>query len=109
MPYIETVYILIKKYKFNLKTAVITGLILSIVAPLIVTPIVVLVYGGVTGSGTDLVFAWLLATGKKIFAAAFISRITGNFVDKIASCIIVALLITKLPIKLFDRELSKNE
>lgn len=86
-----------KKYKFNYKTAAVTGLILSVIAPLIGTPIAILVYGGVTGGGTDIIFAWLLASGQKIFTAAFIPRITGNFVDKIASCIIVALLIKKLP------------
>lgn len=97
-----------KRYKFNLKTAVITGLILSIVAPLIGTPIAVFVYGGVTGGGTDLIFAWLLASGQKIFTAAFIPRITGNLLDKIASCILVALLLKKIPKNLISGKSAKN-
>ncbi|KAB3535528.1 ECF transporter S component [Alkaliphilus pronyensis] len=97
-----------KKFKFNIKVAVITGLILSVIAPLIGTPIAVFVYGGVTGGGTDLIFAWLLASGQRIFTAAFIPRITGNFVDKIASCILVALLIQKLPVDPLKGKLSKN-
>jgi len=97
-----------KKFKFNIKTAVVTGLILSVVAPLIGTPIAVLVYGGVTGGGTDIIFAWLLASGQKIFTAAFIPRITGNFVDKIVSAVIVALLIQKLPRNLLTGKSTNN-
>lgn len=86
-----------KKRGFDLKTAIVTGLVLSIVAPLIGTPIAVLLYGGVTGGGTDLIFAWLLASGQKIFTAAFIPRITGNLIDKIGSCILVSQILRYLP------------
>jgi energy-coupling factor transport system substrate-specific component len=88
-----------KKWKFNYKTAVITGLILSVVAPLIGTPIATYVYGGITGDFNDIVFTWLRQSGQKMFTAAFIPRITSNFVDKIASSLIVAFLITRLPRK----------
>lgn len=90
-----------KRYKFDLKIALITGVILSVVAPLIGTPIAVLIYGGLTGGGTDIIFAWLLASGQKIFTAAFIPRVAGNLIDKITSCIIVSILIQKLPKKFF--------
>lgn len=86
-----------KKTKFDIKTAVITGLILSIVAPLIGTPIAVFMYGGLTGGGTDILFAWLLATGQKIFTAAFIPRVAGNLVDKIGSCILVSSMLRYIP------------
>lgn len=86
-----------KRYKFNLKTAIITGLILSVIAPLIGTPIAVWVYGGITGDGNDLLFVWLKNSGMKIFSAAFIPRITGNFVDKIGSCLLVLLSLRYIP------------
>lgn len=86
-----------KKFGFNIKVALITGLILSVVAPLIGTPIAVWLYGGLTGGGSDFLVAWLLAAGNKIFTAAFIPRITGNFVDKIASALLVSLLLARLP------------
>ncbi|MEW9122924.1 MAG: CD3073 family putative ECF transporter S component [Thermotaleaceae bacterium] len=97
-----------KRWKFDLKVAAITGLILSIVAPLIGTPIAVGVYGGLTGGGTDLLFAWLLSSGQRIFTAAFIPRITGNFIDKLASCLLVALLIQKLPKELLKGQVTKS-
>ncbi len=86
-----------RRFKFDFKTALFTGIILAVVAPLIGTPIAVYIYGGLTGGGTDLIFAWLAKSGQKIFTAAFIPRITGNIVDKIASCLLVATLIAKLP------------
>lgn len=86
-----------KRFAFDLKTAIVTGLVLSVVAPLIGTPIAVWIYGGLTGGGSDFIVAWLLAAGNSIFTAAFVPRITGNLVDKIASCILVAVLIKSLP------------
>ncbi len=92
-----------KRYRFNLKTAVITGIVLSVVAPLIGTPIAVWIYGGLTGGGTDLIFIWLKQSGASIFTAAFIPRITGNLIDKIISCILVSVLITRLPADIIQK------
>jgi len=77
--------------------ALITGILLSIIAPLIGTPIAVAVYGGLNGSGMDLVVLWLRSAGESVFASTFISRITGNFVDKIITCLLVAFMIYRLP------------
>ncbi len=88
-----------RKWKFNIVTSIVTGLILSVVAPLIGTPIATYVYGGITGDFNDVFFTWLVKSGQSVFTAAFIPRITSNIVDKIASCIIVSLLISKIPQK----------
>lgn len=77
--------------------ALATGILISIVAPLIGTPIAVAVYGGLNGSGMDLVVLWLRASGESVFASTFISRITGNFIDKIITCMLVMFLIVRLP------------
>ncbi|MFC4801278.1 CD3073 family putative ECF transporter S component [Neobacillus sp. GCM10023253] len=77
--------------------ALITGLILSVVAPLIGTPIAVAIFGGLNGSGMDVVVLWLRAAGDSVFASTFISRITGNFVDKIITCLLVMFMVTRLP------------
>ena len=88
-----------RRWKFNIVTSIITGLILSVVAPLIGTPIATYVYGGITGDFNDVFFTWLVKSGQSVFTAAFLPRIASNIVDKIASCIIVSLLISKLPVK----------
>lgn len=82
---------------FSIVTAVFTGLILSVVAPLIGTPIRIFLFGGLTGSGADLLISALRASGQKIFASTFIGTIASNFIDKIISCVLVALILQPIP------------
>jgi energy-coupling factor transport system substrate-specific component len=77
--------------------ALITGVLLAVIAPLIGTPIAVGVFGGLNGSGMDFVVLWMRAAGESIFASTFISRITGNFVDKIVTCMAVCFIVASLP------------
>lgn len=86
-----------RKYEFNWKTATISGIVLSVICPLIGTPIAVWIYGGITGSGTDFIVLWLNKAGMTIFSATFIPRITGNFVDKIVSCLLVMASMKYIP------------
>ncbi len=86
---------LIARNGFSTVKALIAGLILSILCPLVGTPIRLLLFGGFTGSGTDILILALKASGEKIFAATFFGTIAGNFVDKILSCAIVSLIIKK--------------
>lgn len=86
-----------KKRGFGIKTAVMTGVILSVAAPLVGTPIAVYVYGGLTGDFNDVFFTLLRNTGQKIFTAAFLPRVASNLVDKILSCAIVSFVIELLP------------
>lgn len=86
-----------RKFKFNFTTALITGLILSIVCPLIGTPIGIWVYGGLTGTGLDFLFIWLKESGNSIFVSSFIPKIINNLLDKIGSCLLVYFLIKALP------------
>lgn len=99
--------VIAKRFEFNMKTAIITGLILAVVAPLIGTPIAIFMFGGLTGGGTDLIFAWLRATGQTLFASAFIPRITGNIIDKVVSCILVSIVVSRLPYSIF-KDTSKK-
>ncbi|MDY6065621.1 MAG: ECF transporter S component [Finegoldia sp.] len=85
-----------KKFKFDLKTAIITGLILAVVAPLIGSPIAIYVYGGITGDFNDVLFTALRQGGAEIFSAAFIPRIASNIVDKVLTCVLVALTLPKI-------------
>ncbi|MEH7225903.1 CD3073 family putative ECF transporter S component [Bacillus sp. JJ1566] len=87
--------------------AISTGILVSIIAPLIGTPIAVAVFGGLNGSGMDLIVLWLRASGESVFASTFISRITGNFIDKIITCMLVMFLIVRLPS--FTKIMSKGK
>ena len=86
-----------RKWKWNFWTALITGLLLSVVAPLIGTPIGIWVYGGLTGTVSDFLVLWLKESGSSIFAASFIAKVFNNFWDKTGTCLLVYFLIKSLP------------
>jgi energy-coupling factor transport system substrate-specific component len=96
-----------KKRGFGYKEAILTGLLLSIICPLVGTPISVLLFGGLSGSGADLLVGFLVQSGQKIFTAAFLPRIISNIVDKPLSCIIVVYFLSKVP-KGFISQYSKS-
>ena len=98
-----------RRFRFDFKTAIITGLVLAVVAPLIGTPIAVLMFGGLTGGGMDIMVAWLLASGQRIFTAAFIPRVTGNLIDKTVSCLLVVMILRYVPKELFTTRAVKHE
>lgn len=96
-----------KKYDFRKwYVALSTGLVVSVIAPLIGTPIAVAIFGGLNGSGADLIVLWLRSTGESVFASTFISRISSNIIDKVVTCLLVAFLIMKLP--MFNNILVKR-
>lgn len=86
-----------RKFKFNFTSSIIIGLVLSIVAPLIGTPIGVYVYGGLTGTVSDIAVAWLKQSGTSIFAASFIAKVFNNLLDKVGTCVMLYFIISSLP------------
>ena len=95
-----TVGFVAKKFKFTYKSAFITGLILAVVCPLIGTPISVAIYGGLTGTASDVIVLWLRGTGSDIFTASFIAKVGNNLLDKVRTCLIAVLLIKYLPMSM---------
>lgn len=99
---------LMAKKGFTIIKALITGLILSVVAPLIGTPIRLYLFGGFTGSGADILISSLRAAGQEIFASTFIGVVVSNFVDKIISSLIVYFILVRLPIKYKPNTIGSN-
>ncbi|MGL5650852.1 MAG: CD3073 family putative ECF transporter S component [Paraclostridium sp.] len=96
-----------RKKSFGYKESILTGLLLAVVCPLIGTPISILLFGGLSGSGADLLVGFLVQSGQEIFTAAFIPRIISNIVDKPLSCILVVYFLSKMP-KNFISQFSKQ-
>ncbi|WP_227481963.1 MULTISPECIES: hypothetical protein [unclassified Clostridioides] len=68
-------------------------------------------FGGLSGSGADLLVGFLVQSGHKIFTAAFFPRILSNIVDKPLSCIMVVYFISKMPkgfISQYNRSTSSS-
>jgi energy-coupling factor transport system substrate-specific component len=56
-----------------------------------------ILFGGFTGSGADIMIAAMRAAGAEIFTSTFIGVVVSNFVDKIISCVLVSLVLSKIP------------
>lgn len=87
---VAIVVALFAKNGFTYKKALLAGIILAFVAPMIGAPIRLALYGGFTGSGTDVVIMALRASGKEMISSVYWGAVAGNVVDKIVSCLLVA-------------------
>ena len=96
-------------FGFKIHVAIITGIILAVVAPLVGTPITVLLYGGLAGGTMDIMTGFLVQSGQKIFTAAFIPRIISNIIDKPLSCIIASIIILRIPTYLLNKITSNKK
>jgi energy-coupling factor transport system substrate-specific component len=76
------------------------GLITGLVAAIISAPTAAIVFGGVTGAGTDLIVAALRASGAGIMQATFGQGLVSDPLDKLASFLIVYLIVLALPLRL---------
>ena len=85
-----------RKVKFNFVTALVVGIITGIAAPVVGTPIGIAVYGGLTGTISDVAVMFLKQSGAGIFAASFIPKLFNNLLDKIGSILIVYLVVLSL-------------
>jgi energy-coupling factor transport system substrate-specific component len=79
------------------------GLITGVVAAIISAPTSAVVFGGVTGAGTDLVVAALRASGAGIMQATLGQGIVSDPLDKLATFLIAFLIVLALPLRLRGR------
>ncbi|WP_049972271.1 ECF transporter S component [Haladaptatus cibarius] len=81
----------------SVKKTIVPAIVLTVVATIIATPIVVLVFGGVTSSGTSLVTATLVATGRSLVESAATAQFAVEFVDKGGSAFIAYFIGKSVP------------
>ena len=72
-------------------------LIMAAVSIVSSAPIVVLVYGGVTGGGTSIITAAAMAAGANIWAAFFGTEGIFTVLDRVISFVICWLVIKVIP------------
>jgi energy-coupling factor transport system substrate-specific component len=73
------------------------GLVTGAVAAIISAPTAAIVFGGVTGAGTDLLVAAFRASGANILASTMAQGAVSDPFDKMVSFLIVWLIIQSLP------------
>lgn len=84
--------------------AIAAGLVIGAAAALASVPILFAFFGGLTASGTGILTLALRATlGISMERAAQIASLSTDLVDKPLSCVLVALVIARLPRRLTAR------
>ena len=93
-------YFFFRKGWYKKSWKVITsGAITGIVASAVATVISVYVFGGFSGHTMDVLTAGLIASGQKIFNAAFMATLPGTIVDKVLTFWIVWMILKMFPVR----------
>ena len=78
------------------------GLMLGVFAGIVSAPVIVYVFGGVAGSGRDLITAALLSTGEQIGKAVLFSGAASEPIDKLLQMLAAFFVIRALPKKILE-------
>jgi energy-coupling factor transport system substrate-specific component len=89
-------------FRSNIRTTL-SGLLLGVVAGIVSAPVIVNIFGGITGSGTSLIAAFLLASGKTLMRSVVLSGLASEPLDKALQCLLAVWLLRGLPRGLRDR------
>jgi energy-coupling factor transport system substrate-specific component len=81
---------------FTIKVLV-YGILTGIIAAIVSAPVVVYLFGGVTGSGSAFLVALFLKTGQQLMSAAILSGLAADPIDKTLQVLFAALLYRATP------------
>lgn len=76
---------------------ILSGLGLGVVAGIISAPVIVYLFGGITGSGASLIVAFLLASGKSVMNSVLLSGLAAEPLDKTLQLLLVVWLFKGMP------------
>lgn len=79
------------------------GLLTGIVAAILSAPMAAIVFGGVTGAGTDLLVAAFLQSGNSILESTLAQGVVSDPFDKMTSYLLVWMIVQSLPRRLLAR------
>ena len=83
--------------------SLIAGFVLAVAAVAISSPITAFLYGGISGTGNDVIVLGLQAAGMGLLPATLIATLITEFFEKLLSCWVVFFVVKALS----DRQLSK--
>jgi len=76
---------------------IVYGIITGIASAVVSAPVVVYLFGGVTGSGSAFVVAFFLKTGQQLLNSAVLAGLTTEPIDKTLQVLLAALLYRATP------------
>ena len=81
---------------------IVCGVVTGIVTAIVSAPVVVYLFGGVTGSGSAFVVAFFLKTGQQLLNSALFAGLTTEPIDKTLQVLVAALLYRATPREFLD-------
>lgn len=81
----------------NLLKTILSGIGLGIVSAIISAPVIVYLFGGITGNGPSLIVAYLVASGKTILKSVILSGLSIEPIDKTLQCLLALFILKSLP------------
>lgn len=98
------VHIVARKGGFRtILRTLLSGIGLGVVAAVVSAPVIVYLFGGITGSGASLIVAFLLASGKSVIKSVILSGLAAEPLDKTIQCLLAVWLLRGLPQSLLRR------
>ncbi len=81
----------------NVPRTIATGIVVGIAAGIVSAPVIIYLFGGITGSGSGLITSFLLASGKKIVESVILTGLSCEPLDKTLQCLLAYWLIRSIP------------
>lgn len=90
-------------YFKNWWKVVVTGFVIAIVATVVGTPISIAIFGGISASGSSIITAFLLETGRSLVSAVLTTNFIAEPLDKIATSLLAFAIIDGLSARYLSR------
>jgi energy-coupling factor transport system substrate-specific component len=81
----------------TLPRTIVVGILIGICAAIVSAPVIIWLFGGITGSGSGFITSFLLASGKKIVESVILTGLSCEPIDKTIQCLLVFWLVKSLP------------
>jgi energy-coupling factor transport system substrate-specific component len=82
---------------------VVTGFVIAVVATIVGTPISIAVFGGISASGSSIITAFLLETGRSLLASVLTTNFIFEPIDKISTSLLAFAIIDGLSTRYLAR------
>jgi energy-coupling factor transport system substrate-specific component len=83
-------------FKSHVRT-IVAGVGLGVCAAIASAPVIAILFGGITGSGSSLVVAFLLKSGQGIVKSVLLSGLASEPLDKTLQCLLAIWILRGLP------------
>jgi energy-coupling factor transport system substrate-specific component len=77
---------------------VLTGIVIGVCAGIASAPVIISLFGGITGSGSGFITSFLLASGKRIVESVVLTGLSCEPIDKTLQALLTFWLLKTLPL-----------